>query len=107
MRRGAVCMEVPVTQADTDADAEQRVKAALTHFRISEKYSVTLFVLFLAIFYSSAVPLLLPLACLFMGGKYLVDKHDLVVLSTTPPMLDERLASFLEDILPLAGVVMH
>lgn len=29
-----------------------------------------------------------------------------VVLSTTPPMLDERLASFVEDILPLAGGIL-
>jgi hypothetical protein len=92
-------------QADTDADAEERSKAALTHFRISEKYSITLFVMFLSLFYSSAVPLLLGLVFVFALGKYWVDRHDLVVLSTTPPMLDERLAAFLEDILPLAGAL--
>ncbi len=36
----------------------------------------------------------------------LVDKHELIVLSNTPPMLDDCLSTFVEEVLPLA-VLLH
>lgn len=57
---------------------------------------------FICLIYSAAEPALILLAVLYMAGNYVVDKHALIHLSKTPPMLDERVAKWTEKILPLA-----
>ena len=39
-------------------------------------------------------------------GNYFVDKHHLIHLNASPPMLDERLAKWVEKVLPI-GVCIH
>ena len=41
-----------------------------------------------------------------MIGNYMTDKHGLIHLSSCPPMLDERLAKWVEKAMPLA-VCLH
>lgn len=56
--------------------------------------------IFVTLFYSSGMPILLGMTAFFFWGKFYVDKYMLLRYNSKPPAYDEKIALEVADLLP-------
>jgi hypothetical protein len=83
-------------------DVHNEIEAGLREFRLAQKTSTVLFILFTGFVYSTAIPLILPIAWLALCVLYVAGRLQLGSVHRVPPMVDETTAQMLEDVLPFA-----
>lgn len=75
-------------------------------FLLWERYAVLLNILFVTLFYSAAMPLLLPSAAVAVSLTYLFDKVAFLRLYRIPARFDSSMASLMSSLMPYA-LVLH
>lgn len=88
-----------------DSCVTQRELNELYHgepFELAPRYAAVQNTIFVTLFYSGAMPVLLPLAILSFFFTYWFDRAALFHLHSTPPKFDDRLAEQSAKIMPYA-----
>lgn len=73
---------------------------------VCERYAALMHTVFISLFYSSAMPSLLPVAAFTLMASYWTDKAVFLRLYRTPPPSDHQLAMQCLEILPW-GIILH
>ncbi len=89
-------------QAVTQAELNNRYTPP--EFEMPTRVAIILSTLFSCFMYSSGNPIMLPIAAASFGFLYIVDKISLLRMTRRPPMFDNSLMLFSQQLMPYAGV---
>lgn len=77
-----------------------------TQFNLSQRYSMILVIIYVALFYSAGIPLLIPSTATILIISYWVDKYTFLRYYRIPPRYDESLSILCVAVLPYC-IILH